>query len=304
MAWPIIAAIAISVASKIAGGMTGASSLSSNAQTAMDVGASNAQAALNVGKWNADAIIDMAKINMELGTFSSMLEVSEIMAVAEYNAELRTTTAEYDALLLEKEADLIYQELGLNEYLLESEVDKIVASAQARFAANGLVINEGTAADVTIDQRTQEAMQKFIYRVNADNNANRILNEAALTRWNGEVEAQSLMWEAKINASSVINSQLIENLGTYSQSSYDAANEIMNANLQAQSILTDAAAQASSYTKAASSAMWGGLFGAGGSAASIWGSSYTGGGGTVGGASLGSLGSNPNTDYSMTGMSR
>jgi len=73
MAWPIIAAIAISVASKIAGGMTGASSLSSNAQTAMDVGASNAQAALNVGKWNADAIIDMAKINMELGTFSSML---------------------------------------------------------------------------------------------------------------------------------------------------------------------------------------------------------------------------------------
>jgi hypothetical protein len=253
----------------------------------MEMGASNAQRALDTGKWNADSIIDMARLNMEVGTFASSLEVNEIMALAEYNADLRLMTSEYDAKLLEQDANLIYQTLGLNEYLLETEVNKIVASSQARFAANGLVVNEGTAADVTIDQRTQEAMQKFIYRLNADNNAKRILNEAALTRWNGEVEAETIMWEAKINASDVINDRLFENLGTYSQAAYDASNEIMNANLRAQGILDESVAQAGSYSNAASSAIWSGLFGAGVTAASIWGASNTGGTPSVGGGSSG-----------------
>jgi hypothetical protein len=270
MAWQLMAA---AVALPALQGIMGSRSSSKNAKAAMAAAQQNAAMASMVGEWNAKSIMDLAEFNIKLGNLASDIEKKQIRAVADRNMELRLITAEYNAGLLEKEAGYLYQALDLDLEMLSHEVDKIVGGNQAQFAANGLVVGEGITVDAEIDVRTQEALQKFIMRTNADNNATRILNEAALTRWNGQVEAQTIGWEAELNTFNVTANRLMTNMGTYSQASYDATMAVRNSYLQAQGIMSQGAATSSAWKADASSKLWSGLMNAGGTALKAWGAS-------------------------------
>lgn len=254
--WPLVVA---TVASAIFQGISSSNAAKSQAEVAAATAAKNAQLALDAGKWNYDSILNAAGIQMQLGNLSAEVTVNTIMATAEYNADLRIQTAEYNALLLEKEAEEVYQTFELDSLLLEQQMDQVVGDQQAQFAANGIVLGEGSAFNAMVDTRTQEALQRFVLRTNAYNNATSILNEAAITRWNGQAEAASIMYDAKVQSYTTLSSQLIENMGTYAQALYDATSAQYNANLQAQQILAGGGSTVTSLNNAASQAVWTGL---------------------------------------------
>lgn len=273
---PVIAAAGvISGITKIAGGVIGSNSAKKNAKIAEQLGIYNATLTMNTASQNAESIMDLANLNVRLGTMSNLSNTQVMVALAEHNARLREFTSEYDARLLENEVKTIYDALELDEYLFDQQIDQLVGKSKVQYAHNGWAIDSGTALGYRVDQRTQAELEKFVMRYNADVSANRIMNEAAITRWNGFAEAQTIRFEAKANSKLSILNQMFSNVQTMGQATYDSFTTMMNANLQAQGIIAESQAQGQFYRNRASSELISSLFSAAGSAASVFGSSYT-----------------------------
>ena len=235
--WPILLAAGAS----IAGGLISANTTRNNGQIAQQTANANAALQQQAGQRNAQMITQFGAFNaglaMQAGQYNAALTMREgrinadlIKRVATFNATAQSQISEYNASLLEQEVDYVWEAADLDITQLEQRRAVTVGTAEANFAASGVVMGQDSPADVVADLNTQFEMDKLIIRHGADREATRYLDAAAKSRWEGTVTAQQILYEAELGA-----------YGSVTNANLRAAGISMNAGLQAAGIMGQAA---------------------------------------------------------------
>ena len=85
---------------------------------------------------------------------------------------------------------------------------------EANQAASGTLMGVGSNAQVLIDQKTQEELDKFIVKHNADIQASRIQNAKAQNLWLGEMEMLKIGYEGQVSAGVAQANANLQAMGT------------------------------------------------------------------------------------------
>ncbi len=177
--------------------------------------------------------VDMQNINNRLGLsmFNAMMSMAAAKAqsqaqlnVAAYNARMIAATTQYNIALLDNELSLMWEAEDLDQLQLHMYRERERGSIVGAQAASGTVIGEGSNAVVIQDQMTQEALDSFVIRHNADIQASKIHNQMAQSAWEGRVAIQKTMWEGQVGAAVTMSNAKMQAMGT-----------LVGAGLQAQS---------------------------------------------------------------------
>lgn len=160
-----------------------------NAQMGYNVGMANAQAAATAMNANAAAAMQAGRLNAKV-----------TRDVALYNSELMWRVTKYNNSLYDHELSLLWDEVGLEVHNLEKARQLEHSAMRAGYAASGVVIDEGSPADVLAAQRAQEEMDKFVIRHQGDIQASRILNAQAQSLWEGLMESNKILFEGEMSA--------------------------------------------------------------------------------------------------------
>lgn len=256
-AWIIPAIMAgISLTQGYAGSVSG----KRNANAARAWGAYNAAMARRYSNFNAQSIEEIAKVNSLLLSSTAETNAKVTEALAQYNATLRVQTSEYNAQLLEKEAELVWQAEKLDQVIFARQAELLQKDTRARFASSGIDVNNGSPVDYMVDQATQLHLESFIIRHNADIQAGKLLDAAALGRWQGEAEASAMMYEGAMNSQSLTTQASIQISQLNAQAAYDAVIERFSGEVRASQILSDAEWKASQYRQEGLMSLLTGLF--------------------------------------------
>lgn len=217
------AMLAVTVASAIYQGMSSASAAKAQARQAADWAAYNAAMARSVGERNAKASIAFATFNAGLQRMGATAEAAALQARAKYNAGIRLQIAEYNAKQIEQEVPLIWDQAELDTFNLGQQIDAISGANRAAYGASGVALDIGTPVDVETDIRTQEALEAFVVRHNAQIATARIVDAAAKSRWEGQVEAATILHEGTVQGSLAMVRGNLGAMGTLMQGYYDAS---------------------------------------------------------------------------------
>lgn len=231
-----------------------------NAKAMRSWGAYNAAQARRFSEFNADSIRALADINIALLETSTEINVNITEALAQYNATLRVQASEYNAQLLEKEAELVWQAQELDQALFQRQADILKKDTRAKFAASGVEINTGSPVEFMVDQSTQLYLESFIIRHNAEIQMGKLLDAAALGRWQGEAEAAALLFEGSMQSLSIETQKDIQVSNLSAQAAYDVAMERFSGSIRSYQILSDAKWKASQYEQEGIMSLISGLF--------------------------------------------
>jgi hypothetical protein len=246
-----------------------------NARLSSEWAQYNAAVAQGVGRANAQAANDFAAINAAMVMMGAQTEAAVMTKMAEYNAGIRLQVAEYNARMIEKEIPLIWDQANLDIFNLGQEMDQIVGSNRAMYGASGVRLDEGTPLDVEISNRTQEAMEVTIIRHNADVAAARLVDQAALSRWEGTVEAGQIMYEGRMSGALSLARGTLQAGGILAQGSYDSAMLKYNAAVNSRQITMGGRIKAADYRAAGDRALVDGFFKAVSKGAQTYAAGYT-----------------------------
>ena len=219
---------------------------------------------------NARSKNQLVQINAQAALSLGKAQASAILGAAAYNAEVIKSTSMYNDLLFEEELATVWEQEELDLKLLELQRAQERGAIIAGQAASGTVIGEGSNEDVLIFQKTQEALDAFVVRHNADKQAARIMNSRARNLWEGEMAAEKVRYEGTLNAavaSTNAGVQALSGLATAQISSQaditSAWNRFMSANYGIEQNVTYSTQQAQNQLTA-------GLFNAGSQAVSAY----------------------------------
>lgn len=259
MSWSLAVPLIMSGLS-IAQGYMGSEASQRNADASRAWGAYNAAQARRFSEFNADAIEKLASINSALIDASTETNVKITEALSQYNATLRVQAAEYNAKLLEKEAELVWQSQELDQEIFARQASILQKETRARFASSGVDVNSGSPVDYMVDQSTQIHLESFIIRHNAEIQMGKLLDAAALGRWQGEAEASAIMFQGAMESLTLETQANIQMSQLNSQAAYDAIMTRYSGELRASQILNDATWQASQYEQEGTMSLITGLF--------------------------------------------
>ena len=271
MVWPMVA---ITVASAIYGAVSTSQANKRNAQLTNEWAQYNAAVAQGVGRANAQSARDFAVLNASMATLGAQTEAAIAVKAAEYNAGIRLQVAEYNARMIEKEIPLIWDQANLDIFNLGQEMDQLIGSNRAMYGASGVRLDEGTPLDVEISNRTQEAMEVAIIRHNADVAAARLVDQAAMSRWEGQVEAGQIMYEGRMSGALSLARGTMQAGGMLAQGSYDSAMIKYNAAVNSNQITWGGKIKAADYRAAGDRALVDGMFNAASRGAQAYAASY------------------------------
>lgn len=247
-------------AMSLAQGLFGSSTAKANADATRAWGAYNAAMAIRASEFNASAIEKIAALNSAAVLGVADIDIALNTALTEYNATLRVQTAEYNAQLLEKEAALVWEAQELDQVLLERQAEILYKDTRAAYASSGVEINVGSPVEYLVDQATQIKLESFVIRHNADIQMGKLLDAAALGRWQGEAEAAAMIYEGQLeNLSTKFQSGITSNQINV-QAAYDAVVERFSGQLRASQILQDSEWKASLYSMQGTQSLLTGLF--------------------------------------------
>ena len=237
MAWPVVLAIA-SMAMQVGAGVAGKKAAKNQAAWNDYYARENAAAARETGKWNADVVKQTAEFNNALAMSVTGMEVESTLAIAKYNAALRVSLADYNAEVLENEAKYVAESADLDVDLLNLATKQYIGSARNSYAGAGIRLDEGTTKDMIVDARTQQELQTFIIRHNADVEMTRLVNASSMGRWQGEMEAATILFDAKMTGQTALAKTQLGVLSSTMQAETDSAMIAVNTANQVQKIIT------------------------------------------------------------------
>ena len=168
---------------------------------------------------NLAAEAELTQINAQLAKQQGEVQASAYVQSAVMNAGIIKATSVYNDDLLENELSLMWEGMDLDLRLLEQQRARERGTMLANQAASGTVMDDGSNFDAIVSQKTQEALDAFVIRHNADIQAKKIQNARAQNLWQGEMQLRKTMWDGQLGASIAMN----------------------NANAQAKSLLTTGA---------------------------------------------------------------
>lgn len=140
-----------------------------------------------------------------LGAMNTMMSMAAASARAqannaliEWNVKQIFQTMEYNDALFEEDLARNWEEAGLDLMQLSQQRALERGAIVAGQSASGTVIGQGSNADVLVSQKTMEAMDAFIVQRGADMQAADIRNARARSWWEGEMQAQKIMFEGSL----------------------------------------------------------------------------------------------------------
>ena len=220
----------------------------------------NAAQARKYADFNARSILAVADLNSQMVGLEASMNSTITTEIAKYNAAIRVQAAEYNAQLLEKEAELVWQQQELDQMIWQRESERTMKQTRAKFGSAGIEVNVGSPVDYMVDQATQAKLESFVIRHNADIQMGKLLDAAALGRWEGEQEAAALIYQAQLENLSLTTTASMQMNAINVQGAYDAIMARYSGEMQANEILFNAEWQASEYRAAATNSLLGGLF--------------------------------------------
>lgn len=213
VAWAVIIPAAISAISSLSQHAQGQAGIES--QQAWR--AYNANMQLRTTFNNVLARNQLAQMNANAALAVGQAQAQATLGAAAYNADLIRATSQYNDLLYEEQLTNLWEQEGLDLKLLEMQRAQERGAVIAGQAASGTVIGEGSNEDVLVYQKTQEALDAFVVRHNADKQADSIMNARARNLWEGESQANKVRYEGQLSATVAMANagiQALTGLGT------------------------------------------------------------------------------------------
>lgn len=270
MAWGTIMAMAELWNSGYQSTVSGA-----NANITQEWGEYNAEVAQENAAFNAAAIEELGWINNQFLQLSTEAQAVATEELGIFNASLRILAAEQNTQLLEKEAGLVWEKQGLDQFLLGQEVSKVIAASRNAYAGAGIEVNVGAPVDLLIDQKTQAALESHVIRYNAEIAMDKLLDAAAIGEWEAEMEATSIIYSAKSSADLMRTNAEIAGIQNSIQTAFDVFIINKTGDATSASVLHSASNQANQIVARGNQLMINGLFNAGTSLANEWGTYET-----------------------------
>jgi len=170
-------------------------------QRQVDLGNIESQLALADINWgiaqtNAGMAFAAADVTQKMGDIRADMATNYAL----YNASVLYHVANYNDSLLAQEASRVSEDLNLDLGMIQMYRARERGEIRAEQGASGVVMDQDSAADVIIDARTQEALDAFIVRHQADRRAADISNARARGQWEAAMEAQKVMYEGQLSA--------------------------------------------------------------------------------------------------------
>ena len=265
-AWAIAIPAVIGVASAAYGAISGKNQ--NDYQQA--VNSYNAQMGYRSDLANIAASSLLNQVNMNMVLSSGRFDAEMARWNAEFNSMLITETLEYNDSLFEAELRDLWDSIGLDLQLLESQRSREKGEIIADQASSGVVIGEGSAADIIIDQKTQEALDVLVIRHGAEIQAAKISNARAQSLWEGNLQVRRVIWEGETNAMVSLANATMTASGLAAQGGIEAITRRKSADYSLLSAATGATYQYSANKTQIQNNLMSGLFNTAGQAASSY----------------------------------
>lgn len=250
MAWWFIAAsLASSLLSNNSSGDTDRSYANYNAGKTLEAGGANAYSTRAV-----------AGLNSQMSLLAGQTEANSLILMADYNSAVKSLLGDKNAQILENEANIVWQQAGLDVKQLEDTFSRQKGEMQVGYAASGVIMNQDSPLDAVVDAQTKHEMDVFVVKHGADIQANKLLDAAARSRWEGNMEAQSIAFEGRMNAIRAVGNATLRSLGYQAQGAIDAESILYNASVDSDRIKHGGYAQGDYADSKADSDMWSGIF--------------------------------------------
>lgn len=251
-------------------GVTGLLQGSRQSELTPQYALANSIAINQAGSANAKSVLAIGRLNSASQIAAAKATNMRIRELTKYNAEQTSFLGDYNAQVLENEALLVLESVGIDLRQLAREHERAAGDIKAAHGASGAIMGQDTAGVVMDDVRRQQELETFVVKRGADVRVTKLLDQAALSRYQGFQEANKITFEgALMEQSNIVNAGLSA-FGTSAQARIDAVNIKNNAAIQASQMFQKGMLQSDQYAYAGSSAFWSGLFGASTSFASSY----------------------------------
>jgi len=259
--WQFVALAAIA-ASQYMSGQNTKSSLYQRARQTREFGQFNAYSMERAGVLTSQMQTAVSGFNASMAWLGGNAEAKTLWDRAQYNAMVVSYAAEHNAALSEMEAADIWQKADLDIELLHQARAAERGDITVAYAHNGVELNTmDTPAQALLDSQVAEELDNLIVRFNADNAAQKALDAAATSRWEGKVARKQILWEGNENAKITLLNAGIRRATITTQGGMDAMMTRLNAYNRSDSILYQAYYDASSLEAQGDTAGANGLFG-------------------------------------------
>jgi len=247
MAWQLLAMAAASIVQ----GISASNTAKKNAASARETAERNATIIQNTANYNADIYMKTAgAIEGIAGANAAAIE-----GFANYNADVIGMVANYNAQFNEMDARYTLDAAELDVDRTDREIYNLIGKNKTYYAGAGVRTNSGSPEDVEISTRTQGDIDIAIIRRGAQVEAQRFLDAAAMTRWQGSTDAATTRYQGEL-----------QGWQTRTQGSFDAgvmrdkaAMTSYEGEMNAMMTRINGASQASLYDSAATDALVGGF---------------------------------------------
>ncbi len=249
----------------VGGGIDGRSNSRANARASRTAAQYNYQQTLRTAKFNNQISSAVTAANNAVIMGAAQVTSGITQQIALYNAELKRTVANHNALLLENEAELVYEAAELDAEQFIRAADQQQGAMKVAYGASGVVMDDprDTPSQRLLDAEIEEELEVSIIRHNADIQASKLLLGAATSRWEGEVAANQIIFEGFSSANANMVQAGAQVIGNTAQTALDNAARTFNARSRADEILYRGNLDAWQFRKQGDQALTRGLFGAG-----------------------------------------
>lgn len=184
------------------------------------------------GATNAQKRREMAGLNSDLLLQSTAFNIGQDFQIDQYNANLKSFLGDYNASLLEDEARYVWEAADLDILQRDNVFARELGQLKTGYGASGVMMNQDSPLTAQIDAKTQHAMDVMVVRYNADTQAKKILDAAAKSRWEGNMAAQSIMYQGNINSATKYGNAALQSAGILTQGGIDADMTLYNTAIQ------------------------------------------------------------------------
>lgn len=138
--------------------------------------------------------------NMWMAMKAGSMKAKITQAHTEYNASLIRKTMNYNDQLLAQEEEMLWESMGLDLKLLAKQRERERGHLVANIASSGTTLGVESNKDIIVEQRTQEALDAFVVKHNADVQAANIKNARAKNEWQGNMEIQKTIYNGEMSS--------------------------------------------------------------------------------------------------------
>jgi len=202
-------------------------------------------------------------MNAAAGAQLAGFNAKQTMEVARYNADLKLIIGEYDAKLQEDEAYNIWKANDLDVMQKEQEFSKQMGLTEVHQGASGVIMGQDSMLDVLVDQQIQNDLDLMVIKHSADMQAQKMLDGAARSRWDGQMAADQIMYEGQVNSQATLVNASIQNSTALAQAKINIGMMEHNALVSSQRTWYEGQMGFTSHTQQGQQQMTSGMFQAG-----------------------------------------